>query len=290
MTDDKDCAPTSPVIKYDKAVVGDCRGPLLADGMIAEPAPSVPGSFDESNPLSGLVSPNAAADSTTMSNSDRQALAAKATRTLWVSKVGCTVQFNDALVKLMVDCGENFGDGYYATKLPVTKRTVTCEAGESTSCGECSSNEDCQIGIFTGCLSGCDRSRCVWGQCTACPAEQYCEDPEFNDSAVPPWVFSTAVSAADLETAKSPMSGDVFVAFHAVSATRQVFQKRDSDGDVEVEEDSGYRVKINPVFVAYTNGTRWITLKGAATLSGTLSESGTAHAVTCTASICTVAP
>jgi hypothetical protein len=273
-------------------VVGDCRGPLVDEGMIAQAAPSVPDRFEDSNPLSGLVNPNAAADSTTMSGADRQALASKATSTLWVSKTNCATEFNQTLKKVMVDCGEQFHTGFYVTALPVTRRSQECGPGSSYSCGACSSNADCEPGFFVGCFQGFPGSKCVWGRCTARYEAGTCDDPKFTDAAVPSWTFSANAvgSDGDFITQHSWPSGGVRVAFRIVKATRQVFTKRNSDGETIVEHDSGYRVKVNPIYAAYTNGTRWITLLGGANLAGTFDVQGVSYKVVCTADTCTVTP
>ena len=317
--DADDCAPKSPIVNFKKSVVGDCRGPLVG----AETAPNVPTSFDDSNPMSGLITPVANVDDTSMSAGDRKALAAKATGTVWVAKPSCQIEFNETLGKAMVDCGSYFGGGYYFGAVPVTKRTVNCDPGEATSCGSCSTSEDCQIGIFTGCLLGCDRSRCVWGECTACPAERVCDDPEYPESEVASWAFSVPLKGADLAAWKAakvagPDYADfkdaagntdfdkyraaeekhqeaeklkyVAIAFRPTSASRQVFSGKDEDGDYEEHSNSGYRIKISTLFLAYTDGTRWIALHGKSDLSGTVTVDGTAHSVKCSATACTVAP
>ena len=316
--DADDCAPKSAIVNFKKSVVGDCRGPLLG----AETAPNVPSSFDDSNPMSGLITPVANVDDTSMSAGDRKALAAKATGTVWVAKPNCQVELNESLGKVMVDCGSSFGNGYYFGAVPVTKRTVSCETGEATSCGSCSTSEDCQIGIWTGCLLGCDRSRCVWGACTACPAERVCDDPEYEESEVASWAFSVSLKGEDLTAFKAAMGESpdyaafkdadgntdfdkyheavnkyseaeklkyVMIAFRPTSASRQVFSGKDEDGEYEELSNSGYRIKVSTAFLAYTDGTRWMALHGKSDLSGTLTVGGTAHSVKCSATACTVA-
>ena len=292
--DTDDCAVVSPLVASKRSEVGDCRGPLLVEGMIASKAPSVPTTFDGSNPLSGLVAPNATADSTQLSPTERAAMAVVATNTLWIADSECKLEVNDVLGKVFVDCGPYFEDKYFVVGQPYTKRSVQCDYSPPTSCGSCSSNSDCELGIFVGCLGGCAQSRCLWGQCTACPGSTMCDPPAFNESGVMNWTFGFPATGSAAELFKAG-GGTMVVAFRTPSATRQVFTKKAesaygeaSTGKLEVEHDTGYRVRAVPQYVAYHKGSRWVIVQGPPTIGGTVTRDGATHAIQCTAELCTV--
>lgn len=124
------------------------------------------------NALSGLVPLLTADERSDADAKDRAAKAAEARATSYWTPISCSKERGTAEDKVHVTCSH---DWLYFGAAPSVKRTQECDFVPGDSCGECEDSSDCQ-GLFCGCPG----SRCVWGQCTGCPGQRMCDEPEYN--------------------------------------------------------------------------------------------------------------
>jgi hypothetical protein len=133
----------------------------------------------------------------------------------------------------------------YTGGAPRVDRAQSCGMDRVEACGErCADDEDCGVSAGLGC--GCARSRCVRGQCTACPPERVCAEPTFTTRASP-WVFRVAITPETEPMARAlaarPSAFRTLFHFAVTGANRDVRPRRDGS----VEFDSGYRLQVRPL-------------------------------------------
>lgn len=226
---------------------------------------SVPSTFDDDEPLSYFVSPyncksnglkdkESVCETSEYSSSSREAEKKKQKNTIYqitLDDSDCTKEYSNDKYTIKFTC--NLPKNMYASGSANFKETKECEQGEYTSCGECSSNSDCHLGLgfFSGCLSGCDSARCVWGQCTACYQPGDC-DYTYEMKGIKPFVFSKTFTAETYEEGKKIAQKDLLLLFKPVSGYRKIYvHKSKYSDDKEVTGNSSIWIQIAPEKVLY---------------------------------------
>lgn len=131
----------------------------------------------------------------------------------------------------------------YTGAAPRVERAQSCGVDRIEACSEtCESNEDC--GEQSGC--GCEQSRCVRGQCTACPPRRVCAEPTFTTRASP-WVVRAPITSEQEPFARALVARTsafrTLFHFAVTNASRDVRARRDGS----IEFDSGYRLQVRPL-------------------------------------------
>ena len=249
---------------------------------------TAPGSYSDSNDFSLLGSPSKAMEeSSKLSRGDRnKARRAIRARTYTTKAVSCDYTFVEATQRLSAECefdrGSLFVNGNVSYR---KKQSCKNECDRPPRCDDtCGSHSDCN-----GWLCGCSRSRCVWGRCTACPAEctRECEEPDFVKSGGKALKVSTKVSKDRIAEAKALSSGFERITFKPSSVYRKVFTKR-SDGETEIEHDTGFYVKIILSRLAVVGkDDKLFTLKGRGNWKFTAELDGKKISMNCSDTSCT---
>ncbi|MDP3274058.1 MAG: hypothetical protein Q8Q09_02610 [Deltaproteobacteria bacterium] len=241
------CPPNDPIYRQ---VGGHCapfQQPLVA--LLASRAfHGAPRRYDATL-LATLLAPSIRAGEPQVDEIERRNRALVARGRPWVSERDaswCTFALETQAnrTQLRADCALDRLDLYMGSPPRVT-RTQSCGANTVDSCGTCDTQADCQS--LDGC--GCAQSRCVRGQCTACPPQRVCAEANFSTQA-PAWTVRTAVETSQLELARAliarPSGFQTVLQFEITGAHRNVTTR--SNGTVEF--DTGYRLAIRPLSFA----------------------------------------
>lgn len=225
--------------------------------------------YSDDNPFSLFLGPVAVQEETSeLSASERATITnrLKATRYhSWGIGETCTPTFTGAVSRLSISCEVGNASVFVGSSPPRVTKEQECETVPGGSCGECDTSEDCQPGLFSGCIEGCERSRCVFGQCTACPSERMCDDPTFEVN-VPLWNLRAqytddVLKARAEEIASGNSNWTLLLGVRPTRAFRQVDTRRPTAEEIENEEyersasvlvnDSEYYLGITVDYAAY---------------------------------------
>jgi hypothetical protein len=247
------CAPDDAL--YAAALDGTCylRHQALVALVTQRRFDGAPRRFDSSDFAALLQPSRVAGESSSAAATTLRERAARARAATYVDEREasyCSFVLEGATprLQLVAQCALDRLDLYIGTP-PRVERAVSCGINQVSSCSDaCSTDSDCRPSDPDD-DCGCAQSRCVRGQCTACPPRRVCGDPTFTTRAAP-WVFRAPITREQESLARAlaarPAAFRAILHFAVTAASRDVRPR--ADGTIEF--DSGYRLQVRPLAFA----------------------------------------